>query len=174
MEAGTARSRLEKLVSEFRGLRDPVERVKRLLDYAAGLPRLPESERVPANRVMGCTAQVWLAAGAGADGRMRFSADSDSEVTRGFCACLVGVLDGSAPAEVLAFETADVAELNVGLPGKAHSRANTWHNVLVSMKKKTKSIVDESEGKPPLDPFPSLVVTSDQLIANGSYAESQV
>lgn len=108
------------------------------------------------------------------DGRMRFSADSDSEITRGFCSCLVSVLDGATPEEVLAVKTDDLAALNVGLPGAQRSRVNTWHNVLVSMHKKTKALVAERQGKPPFEPFPSLVITADGIHAKGSYAEAQV
>lgn len=108
------------------------------------------------------------------DGKMRFAADSDSEITRGFCSCLVSVLDVAAPEEVLAVKTDDLAALNVGLPGAQRSRVNTWHNVLVSMHKKTKALVAELQGTPPFEPFPSLVITADGIQAKGSYAETQV
>ncbi|XP_068640112.1 quinolinate synthase, chloroplastic-like [Aristolochia californica] len=167
------RAKLQRLVAEFRSMREPIERVKRLLEYAGLLPTLADSDRVSQNRVMGCTAQVWLSVEMDTDGRMRFAADSDSEITKGFCSCLVWVLDGASPEEVLDLKTDDMAELNVGLPGRAHSRTNTWHNVLISMQKRTKEIVAEREGRPPFEPFPSLVVTADELIAKGSYAEAQ-
>lgn len=105
---------------------------------------------------------------------MRFWADSDSEITKGFCACLVSVLDGAAPEEVLGLKTEDLAALNVGLPGGARSRVNTWHNVLVSMQKRTRSLVSEKEGKAPFEPFPSLVITAEGVQPKGSYAEAQV
>lgn len=122
---------------------------------------------------MGCTAQVWLEASLGRDGRMRFAADSDSEITRGLCYCLVSVLDGASPEEVLAVKTDDLGGFNVGINGGQRSRANTWHNVLVTMQKKTRALVAEREGKAPFDPFPSLVVAADGISAKGSYAEAQ-
>ncbi|XP_042503251.1 quinolinate synthase, chloroplastic-like [Macadamia integrifolia] len=165
--------KLQRLVSEFQSLPEPIDRVKRLLHYATLLPLFHESRRLPTNRVMGCTAQVWLDASLDECGRMRFSADSDSEITKGFCSCLIWVLDGAFPEEVLGMKTEDLAALNVGLPGRAHSRVNTWHNVLISMQKRTKALVAEREGKPTLDPFPSLVITQDGIRAKGSYAEAQ-
>lgn len=108
------------------------------------------------------------------DEKMKFWADSDSEITRGFCSCLITVLDGAGPEEVLKMKTEDLAALNVGLPGGERSRVNTWHNILVSMQKRTKASVAEREGKAPFEPFPSLVVTADQVQAKGSYAEAQV
>lgn len=108
------------------------------------------------------------------DGKMRFRADSDSEITKGFCACLVSVLDGVAPDQVLGLKTDDLVALNVGLPGGQRSRANTWHNVLVSMQKRTRALMAEHEGKAPFEPFPSLMVTAEAIEAKGSYAAAQV
>lgn len=107
------------------------------------------------------------------DGRMRFSADSDSEITKGFCSCLIWILDGAAPEAVLSLRTEDLGSLNVGLPGRSHSRVNTWHNVLIGMQKRTKEILAERAGKRPLESFPSLVITADEIHAKGSYAEAQ-
>ncbi|ONK58135.1 uncharacterized protein A4U43_C09F8570 [Asparagus officinalis] len=71
----------------------------------------------------------------------------------------------------------DFGELNVGVgvgvKGRGQSRANTWHNVLVSMQKRTKILVAELEGRSPVEPFPSLVIGADGVEAKGSYAEAQ-
>lgn len=50
------------LVSEFKSLTEPIDRVKRL-HYAEMLSPFDESGRVPANRVKGCTTQVWTKTG---------------------------------------------------------------------------------------------------------------
>lgn len=126
----------------------------------------------------GCTAQVWLHVRLDGENKVRFFADSDSEITKGFCACLVWILDGAAPEEVLAMKTEDLGALNVmGLNGKgvsSSSRVNTWHNVLMSMQKRTKALVAEMEGRMRSEPFPSLVITAEGISAKGSYAEAQV
>ncbi|XP_057487202.1 quinolinate synthase, chloroplastic-like [Actinidia eriantha] len=167
-------SKLERLVAEFESLSEPIDRVKRLLHYASLLSPTDDSLRRDSNRVMGCTAQVWLEARMDGDGKMRFRADSDSEITKGFCSCLIWVLDGAEPEEVLNLKTEDLMALSVaGLQGRSNSRVNTWHNVLIGMQKRTKGLVAESEGKPPGEPFPSLVITADGIHAKGSYAEAQ-
>lgn len=166
--------KLRRLVSEFEPLVDLVDRVKRLLEYAAMLPPSEESLKTDSNRVMGCTAQVWLKAIMENDNKMRFEADSDSEITKGFCSCLISVLDGASPEEVMSLKTEDLGVLSVGgLLGHSNSRANTWHNVLISMQKRTKALVDAREGKPPGESFPSMVITADGIHAQGSYAEAQ-
>ncbi|GAV65144.1 NadA domain-containing protein/SufE domain-containing protein [Cephalotus follicularis] len=167
------RLHLPTLLAEFRSLPHPIDRVKLLLHYSSLLPPFPDQARTDSNRVMGCTAQVWLHARLDPDNRMRFLADSDSEITRGFCACLILFLDGAAPEEVLEMTTEDLAGLNAGLFLGERSRVNTWHNVLVGMQKRTKALVAERAGKIPFEPFPSLMVTSDCIEAKGSYAQAQ-
>lgn len=114
---------------------------------------------------------MWIDARLDDDGKMRFLADSDSEITKGYCSCLISVLDGALPEEVVVMKTEDLGELNVGV--KVDSRANTWHNVLVSMQKRTKALVAERDGKSVGEPFPSLVITKDGVGAKGSFAETQ-
>lgn len=46
-------------------------------------------------------AQVWVHAELDREGRVRFAADSDSELTRGLAAVLVASLSGLTPSEVL-------------------------------------------------------------------------
>lgn len=149
----TTSTKLQLLVSEFDSLTEPIDRVKRLLDYAAVLPGLDDSGRVQANKVAGCATQVWLEVVMDERGRMRFRADSDSEISKGFCSCLIMVLDGAEPEEVLGFKTEDLTEMNVGV-GVSHvgikagaSRVNTWQNVLLAMQKRTRCLVMKREGK---------------------------
>lgn len=167
--------RLRRLSSEFRSLPQPADRLKHLLSFSSNLPPFPNSSRTNSNRVMGCAAQVWLSASLDPAGRMRFAADSDSEITRGYCACLVDILDGALPQDVLAMRTDDLGDLNVvGLEGGVRSRMNSWYNVLVGMQKKTRALVREGEGRRASEAFPSLVIDSDGVYAKGSYAEAQV
>ncbi|WCJ38571.1 Quinolinate synthase chloroplastic [Euphorbia peplus] len=161
--------RLYLLVTEFESLTEPIDRVKRLLDYAGRLPAFDESARLPGNRVLGCTTQVWLQAAIDDNGKMKFRADSDSEITKGFISCLIWLLDGSEPHEVVAVAAEDLEAMNVGLYGKAQSRVNTWHNVLTSMQNRTKDLISEHKRK-----SPSLLVAADAIGANGKFSQAQV
>ena len=120
-------AKLRRVAAEFAAVSEPADRVRRLLHYARLLPAMEDSDRVDSNRVMGCTARVWLAALLDGDGKVRFSAESDSEITRGFCYCLVSILDGASPEEVLEVSTEDLAAIDVGpvRGGGERSRATT-------------------------------------------------
>ncbi|XP_021743524.1 sufE-like protein 2, chloroplastic isoform X1 [Chenopodium quinoa] len=169
--SGVVSSRLSRLVTEFRSLPEPIDRVKRLLDYAAVLPRLGESTRSPENRVPGCAAQVWLEVVVDEVGRMRFGADSDSEITKGFCSCLIFLLDGAFPEDVLKVKAEDLADMNVGLP--VRSRVNSWNNVLMSIQERTKCFLVEKDQEAcqldSLNTFLPLVVPADSVVAKGNH-----
>ncbi|KZV34760.1 quinolinate synthase, chloroplastic-like [Dorcoceras hygrometricum] len=174
----SAEAKLRVLSEELQSLSEPVDRVKRLLQYAELLPSFEDSLKTTENRVPGCTARVWIHVELDTGNMIRLFADSDSEITKGYCACLVWVLDGAAPEEILAVKTEDLAPLSVvGLNGKGRfyssSRANTWHNVLMSMQKRTKALVATRQGRLQGEPFPSLIVSSEGIQAKGSYAEAQ-
>ncbi|CAN4124032.1 unnamed protein product [Withania somnifera] len=162
---------------EFKSLSEPIDRVKRLLHYASVLPPLCEAARVHENRVLGCTTQVWLEVMMDNKGSMKFSVDSDSEITKGFCSCLMWVLDGEEPEEILSVTAEDLADMNVGLPNKGRSRVNTWHNVLFSMQNRTNDCVQERKRALSLEDFDSLVIGPHghgSASANGSYLEPEV
>nr|KYP75754.1 putative sufE-like protein slr1419 [Cajanus cajan] len=135
--------KLNNLTSEFRSLSEPIERVKRLLHYASLLPPMGAAERVPENRVAGCATEVWVVAEVDERRRMRFRADSDSEISKGFCWCLVWMLDGALPEDLLLLHTDHFQHINVGLgiTLKAQSRTNTWHNVFFHMQNATRDFI---------------------------------
>ncbi|CAK8567261.1 unnamed protein product [Lathyrus sativus] len=134
--------KLNGLASEFASLSEPIERVKRLLHYASLLPPLDRSDRVPENRVSGCSTEIWVVARMDSGRKMRFKADSDSEISKGFCWCLVWMLDGAEPEEVLTVERDDLVRMNLGLNiVKSRSRINTWHNVFFAMQKATQDLI---------------------------------
>ncbi|CAL5203776.1 unnamed protein product [Lathyrus oleraceus] len=134
--------KLNGLTSEFASLSEPIDRVKRLLHYASLLPPLDRSDRVPENRVSGCSTEIWVVARMDSGRKMRFTADSDSEISKGFCWCLVWMLDGAEPEEVLTVEREDLVRMNLGLNNvKSRSRINTWHNVFFAMQKATQDLI---------------------------------
>ncbi|KAL9690990.1 hypothetical protein QQ045_011407 [Rhodiola kirilowii] len=78
--------------------------------------------------------------------RVWFEADSDSIImVRGFCGCLIWVMDGAA--EVPEVTAEDLSEVNVGgVGGNMYSRVNTWMNVLSDMQKRTKQFTSLNGG----------------------------
>lgn len=116
---------LAELVEEFDLLGDWEGRIEYVIDLGRTLAPLPEQDRIEANKVPGCAAQVWLAVRRLADGgRLRFLADSDSALSKGNIALLLKLYSDRTPEEILAFD-ARAALDRLGLPSAlTRQRAN--------------------------------------------------
>jgi quinolinate synthase len=164
--------KLQRLVEEVGQSGDGRARLQRLLSHANKMPHLPSDARVSENRVMGCTSQVWLTVElSSSDGRVYFGVDSDAEVTRGLCAILVEALNGTTAEELLAVPASALKGLSVGV--ESQSRANTWSNVLLTLQKRARLLMARNAGFLPVEPFPSLLITADDIAAQGDFAEAQ-
>lgn len=88
------------LVAEFEALPTWEERYARLIAMARSLAELPESDRIDANKVRGCSSQVWLVHEL-RDGLVHLRADSDAVLVRGLVGLLLHVYSGHTPREIL-------------------------------------------------------------------------
>jgi cysteine desulfuration protein SufE len=97
---------LDDLADEFELIGDPndPERYRHLMDMGRRLEPLSEVERSDANRVRGCTSQVWLITEPQVDRSVRFRGDSDSDIVRGLVAVLIRLYSGRTPEDVLDFD----------------------------------------------------------------------
>lgn len=160
-----------RLITDLKAIADVRERTRKLLGYGGRLRLFPTAQRITENRVMGCTALVWLTAELGQDGRMHFAVDSDSEITKGFCGLLIEALDMARPHEVMDVSLDMLAGLGLG---STTSRANSWYNVLLSMQKRTEVEIAKAEGRRAFELFPSLLLSAEDMSAQGSFALAQV
>jgi sulfur transfer protein SufE len=103
--------------------------------------------------------QAWVHAALAADGTVRFSAASDSEVTAGLAGVLVAALSGLTPAEVAAADASWLRALGLGGAAGAvgASRANGFANMLEAMRRRARMLTAD------LPAFPSLRITRDSL-----------
>ncbi|EFN58534.1 hypothetical protein CHLNCDRAFT_19680, partial [Chlorella variabilis] len=158
---------LERLATELLAAAGPQERSRLLLGYARRLAPLPDAARTDANRVMGCTAQVWVSAELDGEGRLRLMADSDSELTRGLAALLVEGLSGLTLEELLQVDSAVLGQLGLGAAVLTRSRANGFLNMLESLKRRARMLLGD------LPRFPSLLIGAERTSAQGAFAEAQ-
>lgn len=101
--AQTIDEALAELAETFDFLGDWESRIEHVIDLGKGLAPLADADRIEAHKVPGCAAQVWLAVER-RDGRLWFTADSDSAISKGNIALLLGLYSGRTPAEILAFD----------------------------------------------------------------------
>src|SRR6478609_5389117 len=77
----------EAIAADFAFLDDWEDRYRFLIELGRALGDFPESERTAANKVQGCTSQVWIATRRDRNSRgepvMSFRGDSDAHIVRG-------------------------------------------------------------------------------------------
>lgn len=91
----------EQIASDFAFLDEWEDRYRYIIELGKRLPPLPEAERTPENKVLGCASQVWLATHAH-DGHLHFEGDSDALIVRGLVALAIALFDNKTPDEILA------------------------------------------------------------------------
>ena len=117
------------MVEDFDLLEDWEQRIGYVIDLGRSLAPLAEADRIEANKVPGCAAQVWLASERRGD-RLIFHADSDSAISKGNVALLLALYSDRTPADILAFD-ARAALDRLGLPqALTPQRANGLNNMV--------------------------------------------
>lgn len=120
---------LADFIESFDLLGDWEGRMEYVIELGRDLAPLPDADRIEANKVPGCAAQVWLAVHR--DGRrLVFRADSDSAISKGNIALLLQLYSDRTPDEILAFD-ARAALDRLGLPqALTPQRANGLNNMV--------------------------------------------
>ena len=120
---------LAEMIENFDLLEDWEQRIEYVIDLGKDLAPLPDADRIEANKVPGCAAQVWLASGREGE-HLVFRADSDSAISKGNVALLLALYSGRTPAEILAFD-AKAALDRLGLPqALTRQRANGLNSMV--------------------------------------------
>ncbi len=123
----------KELLEELSFFQDWQERYEYVILMGKKLSPMDDGLKTPERTIKGCQSQVWLDSKY-QDGVMKFTADSDSLITKGMIALFVRVLDGHAPDEILTADMGFIAETGL----KEHlapTRANALTLMAAEMKK---------------------------------------
>lgn len=71
-----------------------------IMELGDQLSPMPESDKTEENIIKGCQSKVWLTASENG-GKVYFTADSNTDITRGLISLLVRVLNERSPKEIL-------------------------------------------------------------------------
>lgn len=124
----------EQLLDELSLFQDWTERYEYVIGLGKKLSPIDESARTPDHLIKGCQSQVWLDASS-SEGKVHYSADSDSLITKGMIALFIRVLDGESPDDILTanMDFIDKTGLKEHL---APTRANALNLMATQMKQR--------------------------------------
>jgi cysteine desulfuration protein SufE len=91
----------QELIDEFALLDNWMDRYQYIIDLGRRLPEFPDAWRTEERRLHGCQSQVWLHS-ENRQGRLHFSAISDSAIVSGLIALLMRVYDDRDAREIIA------------------------------------------------------------------------
>lgn len=125
------------LLEELALFQDWTERYEYVIGLGKKLAPIDPSAKSPDHLIKGCQSQVWLDASYDS-GKVQFTADSDSLITKGMIALFVRVLSDETPDDIL---TADMSFIKrTGLKEHlAPTRANALSLMAQQMKQRALS-----------------------------------
>lgn len=101
MQKSSINARQDEIIEAFSLLDGDVEMASfYLMELGQKLTPLPESDKVEENLVKGCQSKVWLKTELGQD-RIRFSADSNTAITKGLVSLLVNILSDQKVDDII-------------------------------------------------------------------------
>ena len=124
----TLQKRMDEITERFSGFKDWEMRYRHLIEMGKDLSPLTPEQKIEANKVKGCTSQVWLVAES-KDNKISFFGDSDSSLVKGIVALLITIYSDATPEEILQTKPTFVDDIEL----KQHlspNRANGLGSIL--------------------------------------------
>jgi cysteine desulfuration protein SufE len=104
----------DEIISEFEILGDDKEStIFYIMELGANLKPFPESERIEEHIIKGCQSKVWLIADE-KEGKVKFQADSNTDITKGLIYLLIRVLNDRRPEEILHADLDFIQKIGMG------------------------------------------------------------
>ncbi len=90
----------DRIIYDLNGIEDWLDKYEYLLEQGRKLEALENCFKVESNQVRGCQSSVWLHPEC-IDGKMHYTADSDTLITKGMIALLLDVLNHRQPRDIV-------------------------------------------------------------------------
>ncbi len=123
----------DRIIVEMSSYGEWFDKYEYLIEQGKQLANLEDGLKTEERLVPGCQSQVWLLSEI-AEGRIHFTADSDTLITKGMISLLLRVLNGHPPSDIVAAELYFIQETGLG-SNLSPSRANGLASLVRQMKR---------------------------------------
>jgi cysteine desulfuration protein SufE len=130
----------DELIEDFRLFDNWMDRYQYIIDLGKDLPAFPDEWRTEENRIHGCQSQVWLKTRC-ADGRLDFTAVSDSAIVSGLISILMRVYSGKQAGEIINATQDFIGEIGLD-EHLSPTRSNGLNSMITAIKGAAGSCVD--------------------------------
>ncbi len=100
------------LKEEFEMFDDPMDKYEYIIELGKSLPAMDEALKTDDRLVKGCQSKVWLDASY-KDGLVKYTADSNTVITKGIIAILVRLLSNQKPETIVAEDLNILKEIDL-------------------------------------------------------------
>ncbi|MCP5405400.1 MAG: SufE family protein [Pseudomonadaceae bacterium] len=114
-------------------LPDWEQRFAFIIELADELPPLPDTAKTDANKVRGCTSQVWMTTGWDAGGKLQLGLDSDAVLVKGLLALVWLAYHGKSREEAAAVNLPALLEPTGLLTNLSPNRRNGFASVVARL-----------------------------------------
>lgn len=97
------RQKEEEIIELFSWIDDEMDRYEQIIEIGKSLPPMNDSDKTEENEVKGCQSKVWLSY-TETDGKLVFTADSNTVITKGIIALLLRVINDETKADIYAYD----------------------------------------------------------------------
>ncbi len=121
------------IIEEFEFLADDREStIFYIMELGQKLPAMDESLKTEENIIKGCQSKVWLTSDY-KDGKVYFTADSNTDITKGLISLLIRILSGQTPDTILNTELNFVEK--IGMSQVIGSQRSNGFNAMIKQMK---------------------------------------
>jgi len=96
---------IDEIIDNFAVLDEWDDRYRYVIELGRMLDPMPDSDHVEANKVQGCTSQVWMTTQVGRNAAgepvLTFKGDSDAHIVRGLIAILLTIFSGKPARDIV-------------------------------------------------------------------------
>lgn len=95
---------IDEIIDNFSYLDDWEDRYKYVIELGKELEPMPEVLQVDANKVRGCSSQVWLSthiSNEGSEPRLHFLGNSDAHIVRGLVSITLAIFNDKTASEIV-------------------------------------------------------------------------
>ncbi len=122
----------EQIIQEFSIYEDWMEKYDHLISLGKSMPKMREEYKIEENLIKGCQSKVWLHSDY-KDGKLIFTADSDTTITKGMIFILIRVFSGCTPEEINNGNLDFVSKIGL-MEHISYTRSNGLLNMFKQMK----------------------------------------
>ncbi|MEP0519684.1 MAG: SufE family protein [Hyphomicrobiales bacterium] len=102
---------IDEIIENFSYLDEWEDRYKYVIDLGKELEPMPSALQIDANKVRGCSSQVWLSTQIFEDGpetRLHFLGNSDAHIVRGLVSITLSIFNDKTASEIVALDVEDI------------------------------------------------------------------